>query len=55
MGEAFYPLGCPLLGTSHLLGLSPNYPKLYDFVDSHASVGSSHKVVQQMHYVSVIT
>ena len=27
------------------LGLSPNYSKSYNFVDSHTSIGCSHKVV----------
>ena len=37
---------CPWLGFSHLLGLHPNYSKLYDFINSHASIGCSHRVVQ---------
>ena len=50
--------GCPWLGISHLLGLlglSPNYSKSYNFVDSHASIGCSHRVVQRMCHISVIT
>ena len=44
-GWAPFLFGGPWLGSSHLLGLlglSPNYSKLYNFVDSHTSIGCSH-------------
>ena len=46
---ASYPLGWPWLG------LSPNYSKLYNFVNSYTSIGCSHGVVQWMCCISVIT